>query len=110
MQNSQAQKIKAGSAVHLAFNEFEPINLALCLPTAPLGFQGSPNSVIVLQDPGRKGFEARNAAVCTGLQPYIKRGRLLLTYHSCQLLYQFVYSDDDFVLLDPRQIPFLLLT
>ena len=57
MENSEAEKVKLSSSIHLPFNTFEPIDLAFDLTLAPRQGTGSINGGVILLHTPSETFE-----------------------------------------------------
>jgi hypothetical protein len=72
-QGTTSQQEEARTPVHLAFEEFEAMNLAFHLTIAPRQFNGCVNCVLVPLNADCKTATFRNIGLTCGLQPVFER-------------------------------------
>jgi hypothetical protein len=65
VQDTLTQQVKVSPTVHLAFQEFEPVDLPFGLSITPGSFQGSPDGSIVLFNTSSKALEHGNTGSFT---------------------------------------------
>ena len=98
MKDTQTKQIKVRSTIRLPLDEFESIDLSLCLPIAVLRRQGSTNSIVVAIDAGSKATQLRNTTLLGLLQPSGQHFHLPMDDHRTKILRELIGSCQDFIL------------
>jgi hypothetical protein len=88
-QDSMPEQIKSSSAVGLAFDEFEPVDLPFHLSLTPFVSEGGQDGSLVTLDACGKGPQFWDPTVDSCLQPGLQRGGISLPNHLCKGLRQF---------------------
>lgn len=74
MKDPQAKLIKAGSTISLPFDQFEPMDLSLCLSITVGSFKCAMHRIIIAIDPSCQAASFRNAALLCFFEPASEKG------------------------------------
>ncbi len=90
MEDPQAKLIKAGSTIGLPFDQFEPMDLSLCLSITVGSFKCAIHRIIIARDSGCQTAQFRNAALLCFFELASQKGHLPLRDHRAKILDQLV--------------------